>query len=122
MIYMDTIVLGYMKGCVVEAVAGQFCKCKQHVTDSYGTFLDYVPHDHWMMVAQKHSNPMFAYYLQCELCDYQLARQYWTDKDGEHIDYLTMYTMIDNEWTHQLPVTMLTGHAHWDDEGSAVQW
>ncbi len=23
MIYMDTIVLGYMKGCVVEAVAGQ---------------------------------------------------------------------------------------------------
>ena len=44
------------------------------------------PHTDWSIFEQEHTNPGFQYYIECNNCHYQFARQYW------NCDHLSQYT------------------------------
>ena len=72
--------------------ASGLCSCKFDMEDDYGKYKGHKPHTNWSIYRQTHSNPGFEYYIQCNGCNYQFARQYWNydnSINGNKCDHLT---------------------------------
>ena len=72
---------------IVTANSAHLCSCKFSLVDKYGSYEAYCDHKNWEVHTQDHDNSNFATYFQCSGCGYQLAKHYWTEKDGSKTNY-----------------------------------
>ena len=71
------------------------CMCIFDLEDEDGKYQGKKPHTDWSIFEQDHSNPGFQYYIECNTCHYQFARQYWNADnsiEGHKCDHLAQYT------------------------------
>tara|TARA_R100001530_G_scaffold50876_1_gene37787 strand:- start:744 stop:1235 length:492 start_codon:yes stop_codon:yes gene_type:complete len=96
---------------VVDNRNAHLCSCTFPIEDKHGKYDGYKHHSNWELHKQDHSNPSFAHYLKCTGCGYELAKQYWTDKNGDAIDYINpegSINHIDPDDIDELPEELKT--------------
>ena len=91
---------------VVDNRNAHLCSCKFPLEDKHGKYDGYKHHSNWELHKQDHSDPNFAHYLKCTGCGYELAKKYWTDNNGNAIDYINpegSINHIEPDCTYYIP-------------------
>ena len=95
------------------------CMCIFDLEDEDGKYQGKKPHTDWSIFEQDHSNPGFQYYIECNTCHYQFARQYWNADnsiEGHKCDHLAQYTceepMIEHASAYLQPKDVIKALAY----------